>query len=149
MDVQLRLADIKDITKLLDMMQEFNAIDQYPFDRTLSEANLYDFIEKEHLGRLWLIETQEKSIGYIALTFGFSFEYNGRDAFIDEFYILEPFQNRGVGTRVLQDVFSQAKELKIKAIHLEVENRNTRATKLYLKSGFESNDRRLLSKKIS
>jgi len=36
------------------------------------------------MGRVWLIQYQGQVIGYVILTLGYSLEYGGRDAFIDE-----------------------------------------------------------------
>ena len=72
------------IPKILEMMEAFYAIDDYPFDGQNAEATLRHFLENENLGRLWLIQSGSQIVGYIVLTFGFSFEYSGKDAFIDE-----------------------------------------------------------------
>lgn len=49
------------------------------------------------MGRVWLIQHQSLAIGYVILTLGFSLEYGGRDAFIDEFYIQANYQGQGIG----------------------------------------------------
>ncbi|MFY0598109.1 MAG: GNAT family N-acetyltransferase [Cyclobacteriaceae bacterium] len=87
----------QDKSDILRMMRDFTAIDNYPFDRITREENLEEFSSNELLGRLYLIQKDDRNIGYIVLSFGFSFEYRGRDAFIDEFYIDEQFRNQGIG----------------------------------------------------
>ncbi len=68
-------------------MEAFYAIDDYVFEEAAARVNVQKFINDEHLGRLWLLKLEDEAIGYLALTFGFSFEYGGRDAFIDELYL--------------------------------------------------------------
>ncbi len=48
--------------------------------------------------------------GYAALTFGFSLEVGGRDAFIDELFLIEAARGKGRYTR---DGFSQSRSPKI------------------------------------
>jgi len=146
MDINFKPAEIKHLDVALKMMQDFHAIDEYPFDENIIKPLLLSFINNENSGRFWLIEVDEKIAGYIVLAFGFSFEYLGRDAFIDEFYIEENFRDQGVGQRVLDFVFKEAKMLNIKVLHLELEKHNMSGYHLYLKNGFKDNNRFLLNK---
>lgn len=133
---------------VLLMMETFYAIDDYPFDATSSQINLEEFTSESHLGRLYLIKHHSENIGYIILTFGYSFEYRGRDAFIDEFFIKKDFRGLGIGNLTMDFIASEAKELGVKAIHLEVESHNVKARSLYLKKGYDANSRELLTKRI-
>ncbi|MGB5818062.1 MAG: GNAT family N-acetyltransferase [Saonia sp.] len=137
-----------DIPIILEMMGTFNAIDDYPFDPETRYKNLSELMGNPGLGSIFLIRNQECIIGYIVLTFGYSFEYQGRDAFIDEFFIKEDFRNRGIGKTTLGFIERASEKLGINAIHLEVENHNVNANSLYLNKGFIGNQRTLLTKKI-
>ena len=148
MKPNLELARQEDIPLILGMMQRFYAIDSYPFNYETANSNLRTFISNEQLGRLWIIFFENTPIGYLALTFGFSFEYGGRDAFIDELFIEENFRNQGIGSEVMRLVEQQASSLGVKAIHLEVERSNVKGNRIYLKQGYTSNDRTLLTKSI-
>ncbi|RKN83521.1 GNAT family N-acetyltransferase [Ulvibacterium marinum] len=145
MKVKFEIVIIEYIPKLLAMMGKFNAIYDYPFNAIITEQNLTEFLGNASLGRLWLIYAKSKPIGYFVLTFGFSFEYGGRDAFIDELFIEEDFRQRGVGKKTMKFVLSEAKRLHIKAVHLEVEKHNKKGHQLYIKSGFMSTYRELLT----
>lgn len=96
-----------------------------------------------------MIEHEGADIGYLVISFGFSFEYGGRDAFVDELYIVEGHRRKGIGKTVLQLAEKWALEMGIKALHLEVENHNEQAHRLYLNRGFKNNDRTLMSKRIA
>lgn len=147
-NIHLRLAENSDILEILAMMADFYAIDNYPFRKDDAEKNLQKFIANESLGRLSLIYQGEALTGYIVLTFGFSFEYGGRDAFIDEFYLKSHFRGQGIGSNVMDLIADQAKALGVNAIHLEVENQNEAGQALYRRKGFQNNNRSLLTRKL-
>jgi len=130
------------------MMKDFYSIDNYSFDSELGKENLIKFINTKELGRLWLIQIDEKIVGYVVLTFGFSFEYKGRDAFIDELYLKANYRNQGFGKTTLEFLNRKAKEIGINAIHLEVEKHNEKGNKLYESQGFKTTNRRMLMTKI-
>lgn len=139
-------AEKKHLKIALKMMSDFHAIDEYPFDEAVITSLFLGFINNESSGRFWLIEVDERIVGYIVLAFGFSFEYLGRDAFIDEFYIEEEFRNEGIGQKTLDFVFKESKMLNIQVLHLELEKHNMPGHHLYLKNGFKDNNRYLLNK---
>lgn len=146
--IKLRPAKLTDTELLLDFMRKFYAIDKYPFDTKIIKKNLSTFISNSELGQGWIIEQNKKPIGYIFLTFGFSFEYHGRDSFIDEFYIEKEYRKQGIGTEAIEMVTKKAKQLKVQAIHLEVERHNKAARNLYDKFKFEDNGRTLMTRWI-
>lgn len=117
------------------MMTSFNKIDGYDFDLKIGENNLLHFTSNKSLGRLYLIRLNHQNIGYIIPTLGFSFEYKGRDAFIDEFYIKQDYRNKGIGKITLDFISTESKKLNVKALHLEVELRNLDASRLYVSKG--------------
>ncbi len=56
-------------------------------------------LQDPSLGRMWLIEVAGSSIGYLALTLGYSLEFHGRDSFLDELFIQSPYRGHGFGRR--------------------------------------------------
>lgn len=133
-----------DIGNAVDMMQRFYAIDNYPMDVVISKKLFETFISNENLGLCWLIYENENLVGYIILTFVFSFEYKGRIAFLDELYIENNFRGRGIGNQTLNFIKSKSESLDLKVLYLEVENHNNDAQSLYLKNGFELHNRQLM-----
>jgi ribosomal protein S18 acetylase RimI-like enzyme len=95
-------------------------------------------------GRIWLIYCDYRAVGYIALCAGYSIEFSGKDAFIDEFYIKPEFRGRGLGTQALELIKIAAKNLDIRAIHLEVARNNPDAHRLYARSDFEVREKYVL-----
>ncbi len=149
MNINFAIATEEDISDILLMMEEFNSINNYPFDKERTKTNLLQFLSDQNLGRAWTINFENSSIGYIVLAFGFSFEHNGRDAFIDELFLKSEFRQKGIGKLTMDFIREEAQKLGINAVHLEVEQHNEAGSKLYRGKGFEDNGRILLTKKIN
>jgi ribosomal protein S18 acetylase RimI-like enzyme len=137
-----------DIETIVSMMQEFYAIDNYPIKSDVSKALFEEFISNKNLGKAWLIVSDNEIVGYIILTFVFSFEYQGRIAFLDELYVTEKARGKGIGNEAIAFIKTKSHELSLKLVYLEVEPHNKKAQKLYLANGFESHKRQLMQYKI-
>ncbi len=148
MKIYFEIATDTDVPEIIKMMEQFNSIDKYPFDKTLIRENLLKFLADQSLGRALLIKSDDFIIGYIILAFGFSFEHGGRDAFIDEFFLKTEYRQKGIGKLAMDLIQEVAQRLGIKAVHLEVERHNEVGTKLYIEKGYKDNGRMLLSKKM-
>ncbi len=143
----IRPAGVDDLPVLLALMQEYYAHDELKFDQSSASAALRDLLNDRALGCIWLIYQDHLAIGYIALTFGYSLEFGGRDAFIDEFYIRAGYRGRGIGAGVLGLVELEARSMGVGALHLEVERGNHGAQRFYRSHGFDDRDRfHLMSK---
>ena len=117
----------------------------YDHELTTQQRNVTDFLANPHHGTLYLIKDTEQPIGYLGLIYGFSFEFDGRDAFVDEFFVLGPYRNQGIGRYVLQFIQQQANALGVHALHLQTEAHNGRAKQLYESLGFADKQRSTLT----
>ena len=142
----LEIADIEVITQ---MMQDFYAIDNYPMDVEVAKKLFQEFISNEHLGKSWLIYSESEIVGYIILTFIFSFEYGGKIAFVDELFIKETARGKGFGKEAIQFIQQEVPKLSLKLLYLEVEPHNENAQKLYLAHDFELHNRKLMKYKVT
>ncbi|MGE0685003.1 MAG: N-acetyltransferase family protein [Candidatus Binatia bacterium] len=149
METICKLAEPADTDTLLQLMREYYRFDHLHFDEQVVRSALEKFIGNKALGRLWIIVHAGETVGYLVLTLGFSFEFGGYDAFIDEVYIRESQRGRGIGKFALQVAEEECRGLGVRALHLEVERENTNAQALYRKVGFVEHDRYLLTKRIS
>src|SRR5947209_7913494 len=148
MEPQFRIAKDTDIDTLLVFTRQFYAIDQYPFDELIARTALTDMVHDSSLGRVWLIYNRDKAVGYLVITFGYSLEYHGRDAFIDELFIEASYRHQGIGTKVMEFALEACRELGVHALHLDVERTNIAGQALYRKFGFEDSDRYLLTRRL-
>ncbi len=144
----LRLATDADADLLLEMMQEYYRFDGHAFDKPKAQSALLNFLRDPSFGRAWLICEQQTPVGYVVLTFGYSLEFLGRDAFLDEFYLRESHRGRGWGRQALDYVEEQARNFEIRSIHLEVVQENGFAKEFYRRRGYLDHRHSLMSKWI-
>lgn len=138
----------KQIEIITQMMSDFYAIDNYPMDRDVAKNLFHEFISNENLGKAWLIYWDNEVVGYVILTYIFSFEYGGKIAFIDELYLIESARGKGIGTNTIQFIKSEIPKLSLKLLYLEVEIHNESAQKLYIANDFTIHHRKLMKYKI-
>jgi len=144
-----REATDSDLPILLPLLREYYAFDGHTFDDQQTPAALAALLRDPSLGRVWLIADGPTPVGYIALCFGYSLEWLGRDAFVDEFYLREDYRHRGWGRKTIAFVENAARSLHIRALHLEVARRNAPALQIYRKLGFREHLSTFMSKKIA
>ena len=147
-ELTIREATLRDEADLLRMMRLL--AEQEPgkiqFDESASRATFRRFLSLPAFGRVWLLSEGNLPVGYIVLTIGFSFEFHGHDAFIDELYIDVNFRRRGHGKRAVEFLGEKAREMGVNAVHLEVDQGNNSAFELYRRAGYEAHDRFLMTK---
>lgn len=146
--VVFRIAAREDEQALLRMMRSLAEQEPgaYFFDEPAVREVLRKFLTSPELGRVWVFLDGEIPVGYVVLTFGYSFEYHGRDSFIDELYIEPQYRRQGIGRRALEFVEERAHDLGVNAIHLEVDQGNAPAADLYRRAGYDDHARFLMTK---
>jgi ribosomal protein S18 acetylase RimI-like enzyme len=138
-EMNLKQATLNDTNRLMPLMRayhDFEGISASDSDRLRVINPLLS--TDGHFGRVWLIETSTDTVGYIALCFGYSIEFGGRDAFVDEFFIMEGARGHGLGRMALEAVKRAAESEGVRALHLEVARTNSAAKNFYSKLGFTS-----------
>jgi ribosomal protein S18 acetylase RimI-like enzyme len=153
-DPQFRLAVESDSDSLLDFMREYYAFDGHGFDREKARVALTALLRDSNLGLAWLILDRnaidsDAPVGYVVLCFGYSLEWLGRDAFVDEFYLREEYRGRGWGRKTMEFVEKAARAADVRTLHLEVVRENSAALQLYRKLGFAEHRSTFLSKWIA
>jgi ribosomal protein S18 acetylase RimI-like enzyme len=148
-DPRFQLALESDADTLLVFMRDYYAFDGHGFNVVKARSALITLLRDQSLGRAWLILNGEIPVGYIVLCFGYSLEWLGRDAFVDEFYLREEYRGRGWGRATMAFVEDAARDAGIRALHLEVVHENEAALKLYQETGFQEHASTFLSKWIA
>jgi ribosomal protein S18 acetylase RimI-like enzyme len=143
-----REAALQDEAELLGMMR---LLAEHPpgtiaFDEPAARAAFRQFLSLPAFGKVWLLSLGSKTVGYIVLTLGFSFEFHGHDAFIDELYIDAAHRRRGIGRQGVDFVEQKAREMGVQAVHLEVDRGNEPALELYRRAGYQDHHRFLMTK---
>ena len=146
-EVHYHAAQTSDLDTLLHLMGGLQQDDPWsvPFREEQVRENLRELILNPFAGRVFLICDANSPIGYLVLSFDFSLEYGGTNAWIDELFVRRELRGQGIGAKALQFAAQAAREHGAKVLHLEV-NRGNPAIHLYRRHGFEDHDRYLLSK---
>lgn len=126
-------------------MCEYYSFDGHHYHRQKARVALLDLLKHPTFGCAWLINDGTVVAGYIVLCYGYSLEYLGRDAFIDEFYLRESYRGIGWGRAAFEFAREQARRENVQAIHLEVVKSNTGALGFYRKLGFKDHDHHLMT----
>lgn len=145
MNPTVRLAMPNDVALLVDLMQEFYADSNVSLDSHAARATFSQLLADPSRGAVWILESGHEAAGYVVLTIGFSMEYGGLDAFLDDLFVRSPFRREGFGRAALATLFAECERRGVKAVHLEVGRDNHAAKALYGRFGFRDNDRQLLT----
>ncbi len=146
--LMIREATLQDEPELLRMMRFLDEQESalIKFDETALSAAFRQFLALPAFGGIWILCEGNQTVGYVVLSVGFSFEFRGHDAFIDELYIDAAYRRRGYGRRALAFAEERAREMGVNAIHLEVDHGNNPALELYRRTGYKDHDRFLMTK---
>lgn len=102
----------------------------------------------QDLGRIWFLQRAGDCIGYLALTWVYSFEYGGQVGAVDELYVQPASRGQGVGGAALGFAERVCKDMGRKGLSLEVEPENDGAARLYRRAGFHDVHRTFLFKRL-
>lgn len=135
----------EDVPRLMALMTEFYAESATPLDAIRAAEAFAALLADDRLGRVWLIQAGHDAVGYVVITFSYSMEFGGRNAFLDDLFIQAPFRGAGLGTAALKEVRAFCAEQGVRALHLETGRDNAGAQALYRRAGFKVTDRQLLT----
>ena len=144
MSIDLRLASATDEDLILRLVRAYHEFEDIRLTDAQRAAAVQALLGDRERGAIWLVLRGELAVGYIALCFGYSIEFAGRDAFVDEFYILPEHRGQGLGLGALKRIKDEARKQGVKALHLEVARANSRARKLYSRVDFEAREKYVL-----
>ena len=145
--MRLRSATDDDLPLLTVFMRQLREDDpeEGAFDELRCVAAMRRLIADPSLGRAWMIEVDAQPAGYAVLTLGYSIEFGGVAAFVDELFVAREFRGRGIGTKTLGLVVDEARKLDVAILLLEVTHSNERAKHVYRKVGFADRGHHLMT----
>lgn len=144
-----REAQPGDVPVLLAMIREFYAFERIAFDEPAARTALSQLLGNPSFGRVWIADDAGEAVGYVVLTLGFSLEFKGRDAFIDEIFFRENHRGRGLGRQAIELAVQTCGALGVRALHLEAVREHDAAVEFYRRNGFVDHDRYLLTRWIT
>ncbi len=134
---KIKQATEGDTSDIIRLMKQFYQHFDYTFETAKQTLIVQTFLQNPHYGSIWLINFEEKTVGYLALTYGFTFEFGGKDAFLDELFVEEKYRSLGLGAEAIRFIQAKLTDLELNALHLQVEKYNQKAYKLYENLGFK------------
>ena len=142
--IELRLAGREDVETLVPLVMAYHRFEEVDMSEPVVRKAVAPLLGGSDHGRIWLIHHEGQCAGYIALCLGYSVEFAGREAFIDELYLHEQYRGRGIGRLAIEEVVRHAASLGVRAIHLEVAQGNETAQRFYSAMGFAPRSRYFL-----
>ncbi|SPH18357.1 Mycothiol acetyltransferase [Defluviimonas aquaemixtae] len=133
----LHRAGPEDIDLILPLVAAYHSHEGIASSPEARRAALAPLLKGSDFGAVWLIGTHSAPIGYIAITFGWSIEMGGQDAFVDEFFLVPASRGKGHGQAALDLVTAELKARGVRALHLEVSRDNQAGQRFYRHAGFE------------
>lgn len=144
----LHLASEEDTDRLLPLVAAFHAEMGFDTDAEHQLNAVAPLLAGSPHGAVWLIGPRRAPVGYIVVTFGWSVEYGGLDAIVDELYIRSAVRKRGMGSEALNGIGKALREGGVRALHLEVDITDETAVRFYRRARFEPRDGYLLMSRI-
>lgn len=142
MNIDLKIATLSQLNDLELLVQAYHLFDSIQSTKDSRLESLKPLLSQQNeVGFVAVATSNSELLGYIALCFGYSIEFSGRDAFIDEFFIKEPYRGDGLGSQLISFSKEQALNYSIKVMHLEVSSSNLSASRFYSKHLFLKRDR--------
>lgn len=140
MTANIHLATPEDAPRLLPLVEAFHA--EYGLNTSPEHRQnaLMPLLEGSPLGAAWLFGPSRAPTGYVVITFGWSLEFGGMEAFIDELYIRPSVRNRGQASEALTAITASLREVGVTALHLEVNKHDDTAQRLYTRAQFKLRD---------
>ena len=133
--VTARRAGPGDLDALVELHQQFCAVDDHPFDLGRARTGFAPLPHDDTHGVVWLVDAPQ---AYAVLTWGWSIEAGGAEAVLDEIFVAE--RNTGVGSALLEHVLADGRRRGLARIFLETEAHNERVRRFYERHGFRTDD---------
>ncbi|GGC01386.1 hypothetical protein GCM10011363_17490 [Marivita lacus] len=132
----LHLAAPEDLPRLLPLVAAFHEHQGFGTSPEHQHDAILPLLEGSPYGAVWLIGPRRAPVGYVVVSFGWSVEYGGLDAVVDELFVRSAVRNRGMGSDALNGLAKALKEGGIRALHLEANQTDDTLKRFYKRSKF-------------
>ena len=136
----IRQAVSADLEALLRLLTNFSEEAGTDFGREHLLAGLQPLLSNQDLGLVFVSEIDSVLVGYAVIGWGWGIESGGKEALIDEVFVLKNHRKQGIGAKLLSEVMTELERHNTKAVFLETEAQNPNSRKLYQNLGFETED---------
>jgi ribosomal protein S18 acetylase RimI-like enzyme len=147
MSAALHLAGPADLDRLCALVGAFHAEEGLASTEEARHAAIAPLLDGIPHGAAYLIGPTRAPVGYVILSFGWSLEFGGLDAYLDEIYLRPAVRGRGIASETLTALPGALAGGGIRAMHLEVDKGNEPAKRLYARLGFKAREGYMLMSK--
>jgi GNAT superfamily N-acetyltransferase len=146
--IAIERASPSDLRALLPLVDAFQREEGYAAGDDALRRSVSELLSDSLRGSVLIARENERALGYAALCFGYSIEFHGRDAFVDELYVVPEKRGAGLGRALLRALETEARSCGVVQLHLEVKLGNAAARRLYIAENFAATGRELLTKRL-
>ena len=134
MEITIQKTQESDFESLIALFQEFALFEKLPekmtnsFEKMKQEQNYFKgFTAKNDEGKI---------VGYVTFFFAY-YTWSGKALYMDDLYVCEKYRGKGLGTLLINEVISFAKQENCSKLRWQVSNWNSPAIKFYENLGAE------------
>ncbi|WP_368187702.1 GNAT family N-acetyltransferase [Aestuariibius sp. HNIBRBA575] len=136
----MHLCSPDDLPRILPLVARFHEEIGIASEEDHREAAIKPLLDGSPLGAVYLMGPARAPVGYVVITFGWSVEFGGIDAFVDELFIRPSVRGRGLATEALLALSKALSQGGVRALHLEVATEDQATIRLYQRNGFSIRD---------
>ena len=96
----IRQAVPDDLEAMLSLLTGFSKEAGTNFGREHLLAGLEPMLNNHELGLIFVAEIENLLVGYAVIGWGWGIESGGREALIDEVFVLKAHRNQGIGSKI-------------------------------------------------
>ncbi|MGB1034229.1 MAG: GNAT family N-acetyltransferase [Paracoccaceae bacterium] len=144
----LHLAKPDDLERLLPLVEAFHAESGFDSTEEHRATAVSPLLNGSPYGAIWIIGPRKSPVGYIAVTMGWSLEFGGLDAIVDEFYVRPAVRGRGMGGEALRSLAKALAGGDVRALHLEADKSRMDLVRFYKRCGFLPRDRYMFMSQV-
>jgi len=144
----LHLATPEDAARLFPLVAAFHTERGFETTEEQQGAALTPLLEGTPHGAVWLIGPRKAPVGYIVVTFGWSVEFGGLDAIVDELYIRPAVRRRGMGFEALNGIAKALKDAGVRALHLEADRDDEDVHRFYARARFKARENYMFMSRV-
>ena len=138
-----------DSAGVLDLMGQLYDGEHMAFDSSRALAALHGLLDHPEHGTVFLLRHGDAVVGYAVVTRGYSLEFGGVFALLDELFVAPSARGAGLGGALLRAVIEDCRTAGIATLRLEVERANAHAQAVYRRFGFVVHDRNLMTCRVA
>jgi GNAT superfamily N-acetyltransferase len=137
MNYSIELATINDIPSMVELLNELFTQDiEFIPNNIQQQKGLELILNNPEIGELFLLKTDNKTVGMVSLLYSISTALGGKVAILEDMIITKKHQGNGLGSRLLNYAIDFARKRNCMRITLLTDYDNERAIGFYKKSNF-------------